>query len=121
MLHLTIDELTAFKKNHMADMNEDEQEVRDDTEAFIDSLMHRESRIIKQQKVIEHENKRPNSRPPAEGDVVRVVGLEKTTQYNGLQGTITCTPNEQAGRYSVKVNYDKKIKTLVIKAGNVME
>ena len=58
MLHLKIDELTTFKRKHMANVNEDEQEARNDTEAFFDLFTHRESYITMRQKVVEHENKR---------------------------------------------------------------
>ena len=56
---------------------------------------------------------------PARGDAVKIRGLAKSEQYNGLRGTVTSERNEGTGRYGVAIRYDGERKVLALQLSNL--
>ena len=56
----------------------------------------------------------------APGDVVQIVGLAKSPQFNDLQGKVTTHQNADTGRYGVSIQHDGKSKTLALQPKNIV-
>jgi hypothetical protein len=56
---------------------------------------------------------------PRKGDSVKLTGLNKSAQYNGLDGTVVGDLDSETGRYSVKVVYDGNTKNLSLQSQNL--
>jgi len=54
------------------------------------------------------------------GDIVQVVGLEKSPHFNGLEGAVTSHQNAETGRYGVSIQYKGKTKTLALQSKNIV-
>jgi len=56
---------------------------------------------------------------PAVGDTVKVQGLAKAAQYNGLEGTVAGTLDPETQRCAVRLAYNGKSKTLALQMKNM--
>lgn len=56
----------------------------------------------------------------APGDVVQVVGLTKSPQFNHLEGRVTRRQNAETGRFEVTVAYNGQDKTLALRPDNLV-
>ncbi|KAL7481001.1 hypothetical protein ACHAW6_006681 [Cyclotella cf. meneghiniana] len=56
---------------------------------------------------------------PAKGDVVRITGLEKSGQYNGLEGTVVSDLDSETNRCGIRIEYEGKAKTLALQVKNI--
>jgi hypothetical protein len=56
---------------------------------------------------------------PDIGDKVRIINLEKSQQYNGLEGVVVSTIEQTTGRYGVSTMYDGQKKTLALQTKNL--
>mmetsp|Transcript_10456 Transcript_10456/g.15885 ORF Transcript_10456/g.15885 Transcript_10456/m.15885 type:complete len:556 (+) Transcript_10456:65-1732(+) len=56
---------------------------------------------------------------PTKGDTVKITGLAKAAQYNGLEGVIASTIDSETNRCGVRIEYNGKIKTLALQMKNM--
>jgi len=56
---------------------------------------------------------------PAKGDVVRITGLEKSGQYNGLEGTVVSDLDSETNRCGIRIDHEGKAKTLALQVKNI--
>ena len=56
---------------------------------------------------------------PTKGDVVRITGLEKSGQYNGLEGTVVTTIDSETNRCGIRIQYQGQVKTLALQVKNM--
>jgi hypothetical protein len=66
----------------------------------------------------ESNNNAPNW-SPCKGDTVRIFGLEKSSQYNDLEGTVVSTLNPETNRCGVQIEYQGAVKTLALQTKNI--
>ena len=57
---------------------------------------------------------------PTKGDSVKVTGLEKAGQYNGLEGVIVSTLDAETQRCGVRIEHNGKMKTLALQMQNLV-
>jgi arsenite/tail-anchored protein-transporting ATPase len=55
----------------------------------------------------------------APNDIVKVVGLTKSPQFNNVEGKVTTYKNDETGRYGVSIQYQGKAKTLALQSKNM--
>merc|ERR1712194_275708 len=60
-----------------------------------------------------------NAWTPAKGDTVKIKGLAKAAQYNGLEGVIYNTLDPETERCGVRIEYNDKSKTLALQIKNM--
>ncbi|KAL3770017.1 hypothetical protein ACHAWO_013393 [Cyclotella atomus] len=56
---------------------------------------------------------------PCRGDTVRIFGLEKSSQYNDLEGTIVGALDPETNRCGVQIEYQGTVKTLALQTKNI--
>ena len=56
---------------------------------------------------------------PTKGDTVRITGLEKSGQYNGLEGTVVSEADPETNRYGISLKYQGQVKTLALQTYNM--
>lgn len=54
------------------------------------------------------------------GDIVQIVGLAKSPQFNDLEGQVTSRKNDETGRYGVSLTYEGRKKTLALQPRNMV-
>ena len=57
---------------------------------------------------------------PTKGDSVKVTGLEKAGQYNGLEGVVVSTLDAETQRCGVRIEHNGKMKTLALQMQNLV-
>jgi len=57
---------------------------------------------------------------PTKGDSVKVTGLEKAGQYNGLEGVVVSTLDAETQRCGVRIEHNGKVKTLALQMQNMI-
>jgi len=60
-----------------------------------------------------------NAWSPTKGDSVKIKGLAKAAQYNGLEGVIVGALDEETNRCGVRIEYEGKNKTLALQMKNM--
>lgn len=56
---------------------------------------------------------------PTIGDAVRITSLEKSAQYNGLEGTVVSTLDTETNRCGIRVEFAGQVKTLALQVKNL--
>ncbi|KAL7551031.1 hypothetical protein ACHAWF_014242 [Thalassiosira exigua] len=61
-----------------------------------------------------------NSWSPSKGDAVKIQGLAKAAQYNGLEGVVVGAVDPETNRCGVRIELDGKSKTLALQMKNMV-
>jgi arsenite-transporting ATPase len=56
---------------------------------------------------------------PTKGDIVRITGLEKSGQYNGLEGTLVSPLDPETNRCGIRIKHQGQFKTLALQMKNM--
>jgi len=57
---------------------------------------------------------------PTRGDTVKVDGLAKSPQYNGLEGVVVSALNPETNRVGIRIAYEGQSKTLALQMKNIV-
>ena len=68
---------------------------------------------------LEKKDAKTNHWTPHKGDAVRIKNLEKSGQYNGLEGTVVSALDAETNRCGIRVEYDGKMKVLALQMKNM--